>query len=152
MKSLAPLVALDLNVLQDVLVDRKPWSRPAAALLGLCDRQIIRGCLPASAVGTVYFLIKREHGQPRARAIVSELVGILRVLPVDESTIAEALTANWPDFEDAVFHACARQAGVTYIATRNVKDFRKASLQVCDPETLLAALSHSEIGNGARHD
>ncbi|MDT0497909.1 WYL domain-containing protein [Algiphilus sp. W345] len=140
------------SVLLDVLVDRKPWSKPAAALLGLCDRQIIRGCLPASSVGTVYFLIKREHGPRRARAIVSELLGILRVLPVDESTIAEALTANWPDFEDAVFHASARQAGVTHIATRNVKDFRKASLQICDPETLLAALSRSEIGSDARHD
>jgi len=152
MKSPAPLVALDINVLLDVLLDRKPWSEPAAALLVLCDRQIIHGCLPASSVGTVYFLIKREHGPRRARAIVSELLGILRVLPVDESTIAEALTANWPDFEDAVFHASARQAGVTHIATRNVKDFRKASLQVCDPETLLVALSRSETGNGARHD
>lgn len=35
----------------------------------------------------------------------------------------------------------ARQAGATHLVTRNPKDYRKASLEVCDPDSLLSSLA-----------
>lgn len=140
MTSTPPLVLLDVNVVLDVLLDRKPWADAATALLSLCDRKLILGCWSATSVGTVYFLAKRELGAARARAVIADLLNILQVAPVNEATITEALAANWPDFEDAIVHACARQAGASYLVTRNPKDFRKASLRVCDPESLVSAV------------
>lgn len=136
----APQLLFDVNILLDVLLDRKPWAEPATELLSLCERKVVRGCWCAASVGTVYFLAKRELGPRRARGVVDDLMHILRVLPVDESIIIEAVHGDWPDLEDAIVHACARKAGVTYLVTRNPKDYRKASLEICDPDSLLSAL------------
>ena len=141
MKAKAPLFVVDVNVLLDVLLDRKPWSEPAAALLSLCDRKIVRGCWCAASVGTVHYLVRRELGNRRAREVVSDLMRMLAVAPVDESVIAEAIGGDWPDLEDAIVHAAARQAGASHVVTRNPKDYRKASLEICDAESMLALLT-----------
>jgi len=140
-KSPSPAFLLDINVLLDVLLDRKPWSDAASALLSLCDRKVVRGCWCAASVGTVYYLVHRELGAQRAREVVHDLTRILTVIPVDEAVINEALGENWPDLEDAIVHASARRAGVTHLVTRNPKDYRKASLSICDAETLLSSLA-----------
>lgn len=134
-------VLFDVNVLIDVLLDRAPWAAPAARLLALCERRVLQGYWCAASVGTVHFLIRRELGATKARQLVGDLLRILEVAPVDGSVIGDALRENWPDVEDAIVHAAARQAGITHLVTRNPKDFRKASLTVCSPDGLLAALA-----------
>jgi predicted nucleic acid-binding protein len=59
---------------------------------------------------------------------------------MDHETIVQALTLPFRDFEDAVQMAAAMQAGVDYLATRDVQDFQPAPLSVISPAELLTLL------------
>ena len=61
-----------------------------------------------------------------------------RSLPVDNKTIDLAIASDFNDFEDAVQHSCAIENNLTTIITRNVKDYKKASIAVLTPETFIA--------------
>jgi hypothetical protein len=54
--------------------------------------------------------------------------------------LRSALDAGFADFEDAVVHEAARQAGAAAIVTRNGKDFVRSELPVFSPAELLAAM------------
>jgi hypothetical protein len=133
-------VQFDENVVLDVLLDRQPWSNAAALLLSLCDQRTIEGCWCAAPVGTVYYLIAHELGRKTAQRALRGLNRILQVTPVDSTVISDVLADNWPDLEDAIVHASARQFGATHVVTQDPKD-AKATLIVCDAASLLGSLA-----------
>lgn len=130
----------DVNVLLDALLDRKPWSDSASALLALSEQKRIEGCRCAASVSTLAYLIQRELGAERAREVLLDLSAILDVTSVDADVITAALRNPFPDIEDAIVYESARLAGVTHLVTRDAKGFRNAALIVCDAEHLLTAL------------
>lgn len=133
-------VQFEVNVLLDALLDRKPWSDAAVALLTLSEQKKIEGCWCAASVSTLAYLIQRELGAARAREVLLDLSAILRITPVDADVIAAALSNPFPDVEDAIVYESARLAGATHLVTRDAKGFRNAALTVCDADNLLAAL------------
>lgn len=54
--------------------------------------------------------------------------------PVTDAVIRQALAGTFNDFEDAVSHAAAQEAGVSVIVTRNIRDFAKSTIPVVLPE------------------
>ena len=61
-------------------------------------------------------------------------------MPVDSKTIDLTLASNFNDFEDAIQYSCALENSITILVTRNIKDYKKAALNVFSPETFLATL------------
>jgi hypothetical protein len=61
----------------------------------------------------------------------------VNVLKVDSRTIDLALASDFSDFEDALQYSCALDHGLTVLITRNVKDYKKASISVITPEIFL---------------
>jgi predicted nucleic acid-binding protein len=58
-------------------------------------------------------------------------------LAVDSKTIDLAIASDFKDFEDAIQYACALAHNLTTIITRNIKDYKKATIKVLTPETFL---------------
>jgi hypothetical protein len=54
--------------------------------------------------------------------------------------LSRALTLDFADFEDAVFHEAASAGGMSAIVTRDRQGFANAILPVFDPYELLAAV------------
>ena len=133
-------VLLDINVILDVLADREPFSEDAAAVLGQIELGNIEGFLAAHTVTTLHFLLAKHLGKARTRKVLTDLLRIVNLAPVDEDQIRHALAANWADFEDAVQAACAEGVGADYLATRNKRDFRKSAVHPLTPAELLALL------------
>lgn len=48
-----------------------------------------------------------------------------------------AAISDFEDFEDAMQYKCAEKAKADYIVTRNIKDFKTASIKVGTPEDFL---------------
>lgn len=134
-------VLIDINVVIDVLLDRPPGAQAAAVLLSLCERKEIDGLICAASVSALLYILEKALGPAAAKAAVKDLLRILRIATTDEATITSALDADWRDTEDAIVHESAKLAEATHIVTRNIKDFGKAELTVCAPETLLTLLS-----------
>ncbi|MFV1989026.1 MAG: PIN domain-containing protein [Gemmatimonadota bacterium] len=133
-------VLIDINVVLDVLADREPFADESAAVLAQVEAGNLEGLLAAHTITTLHFLLARHLGKSRTRKVLTDLLHLVDIVPVDEDRIRHALSANWSDFEDAVQAACAEKAEATYLVTRNKRDFKKSAVTPVTPAELLALL------------
>lgn len=133
-------VLFDTNVILDILLARQPFVTDATQLFGMAERKEIDGFLCATTVTTIYYLLSKAASDSVSRSSIRSLLTFLDVAPVNRSILQAALALPFNDYEDAVLHESARQAGINAIVTRNGQDFRQAILSVYAPAALLAAL------------
>lgn len=133
-------VLVDINVVLDLLADREPLAEASAAVLGEIESGRVEGCLAAHTITTLRFRLAKHLGKARTRRVLTDLLSLVRLVPVDEDRLRHALAANWADFEDAVQAACAEKAEVDYLVTRNKADFRESAVKTVTPAELLAVL------------
>ena len=127
-------VLYDTNVLLDVLLKREPYFSASAKALDAVGQGKVEGYIAGHAATTLAYLLQRHLGPIKSRAAHSELLSKMRVAPVTDTAIRQALTGTFRDFEDAVTHAVAEDAGVSVIVTRNVPDFTKGTIPAVLPE------------------
>ncbi len=127
-------VLVDINVVLDVLLDRRPHATAAAAVWTAVEMGQIEGLLSANAFTTIDYLVHRELGARRARSTVAALLRVFRVAAVDQAVIQDAVGSSFADFEDAVTAAAARAAGCDAIVTRDPKGFRASPVRALTPE------------------
>jgi len=89
---------------------------------------------------TLFYLIRKDRSAAEARAALTSLLQFIRVCPVDQDTIEQALNLDYRDFEDAVQMVSALRARVDTLITRNVKEYAPALLPVMTPVEFLAIL------------
>jgi predicted nucleic acid-binding protein len=130
----------DINVVLDVLLDRKPHVEASAAAWATVETGVAEGLLAAHAVTTIHYLLRKEMGAAKARRIISTILKVFRVAAVDGAVIEEALQLSFPDFEDAVTAAAARLADCDYIVTRDPKGFRASPVRSLTPEAVTPLL------------
>lgn len=135
-------VLLDTNIVLDVLLDREPWAGASAAVWASIETGVAEGLLAAHAVTTIHYLLRKETGNATAQKIVSSILGVLRVAPVDAQVLQDALQLPLGDFEDAVTATAAHSAGCDCIVTRDPKGFRGSPVRSLTPEAVLPILSH----------
>jgi len=128
-------------VVLDLLLDRDPFAESASGLFSRVEAGEIVGCLCATTVTTIHYLASKAVGAKQAHLAIRELLSICEVAPVDRMALEAALTSGLADFEDAVLHEAARQAGADAIVTRDPADFKRASLPVYSPRELQQALA-----------
>ena len=135
-----PSILIDLNVLLDVLQRREPFYKASAELLAEVETGRVEGFIAAHSVTTLFYLIQKGNSPAHARATITNLLQFLKILPVDQNTIEQALNLNFRDFEDAVQMISAVQRKVDFLITRNVKGFQPALIPVMQPIDFLETL------------
>jgi predicted nucleic acid-binding protein len=133
-------VMIDLNVILDVLQKRNPFYETSAALLAAAEIGEIQGYISAHSVTTLFYLIQKGNSSSEARAMITNLLQFLKIGPVDQNTIEQALNLDYHDFEDAVQMISAVQCKVDYLITRNIKDYQPALLPVLQPVDFLGTV------------
>lgn len=133
-------ILFDTNVVLDILLDRQPYAEASASAWASVEMGISEGMLAAHAVTTIHYLARKELGNVKAKGIVSALVRVFGVAPVDGAVIQEALQLPFSDFEDAVTAAAARMSGCDYILTRDPKGFRGSPVRSLTPEAVTPLL------------
>ena len=130
-------ILVDVNVILDVLLERKPYAEASAAIWAAVEKGRVEGLLPAHAVTTIQYLIRKEKGAAGTKRILSDILRVFGVAAVDGSVIQEALQLPCSDFEDAVAAAAARVAGCAGVVTRDPKGFRGSPVQAFTPEMVI---------------
>src|SRR5512136_3451212 len=97
-----PTVLIDLNIILDVLQKREPYYKTSAALLAAVETGRVQGYLAAHSLTTLFYLIQKGRSSSEARATITNLLQFIKIAPIDQSTIEQALNLDYPDFEDAV--------------------------------------------------
>lgn len=131
---------LDVNVVLDVLLAREPWYREAARLLSAIESGRARGYLAAHSITTIHYIVSANRDRQAAVAAVSDLLGLLTVVPADADDFRQALALDLRDFEDAVQAVCALKVEADAIVTRNEADFRGQPIPADPPGVVLARL------------
>lgn len=132
----------DLNIILDVLQQREPFYELSAQLLASAGREKSAGLLrlilslPCSIKSEKINCLHIAH----ARMIITGLLQVLEVASIDQSTIEQALSLPYQDFDDAVQMMGAVQCRAEYLVTRNVKDFQPVPLSLIQPSELLALI------------
>jgi hypothetical protein len=109
-------------------------------LLAYAETGVIQGWLAAHSVTTLFYLIAKDKSPEHARVALTSLLQFLKIAPVDQSTIEQALNLPYQDFEDAVQMMAALQIHADYLLTRNGRDYQPSPMEVVQPVELLAIL------------
>jgi len=139
-------VLFDTNVILDVLLDRQPFSDDAAELMSLVECSKMQGFLCATTVTTIHYLMAKSLDSRSAIKHIRLLLSLFDVAPVNRLVVENALECQFSDYEDAVIVESAKHAGVEYIITRNIRDFKKSSIPVYTPSGFLLVLQSLHQG------
>jgi predicted nucleic acid-binding protein len=135
-----PVVLIDLNILLDVLQKREPFYEASASLLAAVETGRVQGYVAAHSLTTLFYLIQKGKSSAEARAIITNLLQFIKVVPIDQSTLEQALNLDFQDFEDAVQMISAVKCKADCLVTRNTKDYQPALLPVMQPVDFLGTL------------
>jgi predicted nucleic acid-binding protein len=132
---------VDTNVALDVLLERQPHFTASAAVWAAIETAAAEGYLAAHGITTIHYLAQKQLGTRRARRVITSLLQVFRIAPIDESVLRDALHHEGSDFEEAVTAAAARFSKCDAIVTRDPKGFRAAELPVLAPEAAALLLT-----------
>ncbi len=135
-----PRVLVDINILLDVFQRREPFYEKSAGLLALIETGQIQGYIAAHGITTLFYLIQKDKSPAEARATITNLLQFIKIAPLDQSTIEQALNLDYRDYEDAVQMIAAVQCKADCLITRNVKDYQPVLLPVLQPVDFLGTL------------
>jgi predicted nucleic acid-binding protein len=136
-------ILLDVNLILDVLLDRRPNADAASAVWSAVEQDRVEGLLTAHAVTTIHYLNAREVGAKAARETTTALLSVFGVAAVDETVLLTAVALGFKDFEDAVTAAAAQRARCAAIVTSNPRDFKASPVRVLTPAEAAAWLGGS---------
>lgn len=132
-------VFIDSDIMLDVSLHRDPFYLPALNLMEMGYKSHFKAITSSIAfINTNYFLNKLTSST-RVQAL-KRLRTVISIIEVNEATIDFALNSDFPDFEDAVQYYIAVKAAADVIITRNIKDYKQASIPVLTAEQFLKTL------------
>lgn len=137
-------VLFDLNIVLDVLQQRLEFYELSARLLAHAEIGEIQGWLSAHSLTTLFYLIAKDKSAEIARFAAANLLKILKIAPIDQAIIEQALSLPYKDFEGAVQMSAALGVRANYLLTRNVRDFDPAPIPVVQPAELLALMNSAK--------
>lgn len=131
-------VFVDTDVCIDLLSGRKPFNKTAEILFSLADNGKIKIYVSSLSFANIDYVLRSQYSTTHSRQIIGKFKTIVNVLSVDSKTIDLAVASDFNDFEDAIQYCCAIENNLTTIITRNIKDYKKATIKVLTPETFIS--------------
>ena len=130
-------VFVDTDVCIDLLSGRKPFNKTAEILFSLADIGKIKIYVSSLSFANIDYVLRSQYSTVHSRQIVAKFKTLVNVLAVDSKTIDLAIASDFNDFEDAIQYSCAIEHSMITIITRNIKDYKKATIKVVTPETFV---------------
>ena len=132
-------IFLDTNILLDVAMHRNDFCEQSAAVWADCELKKVQGFVSAISLNNMHYVIKKHVEPAAALEYVRHVLNIFTVVPLDESILRLAVDLPHKDFEDAIQYYTSQENGINILLTRNLRDYKNASLIVQTPETFLVS-------------
>jgi predicted nucleic acid-binding protein len=129
-------VFIDTDVIIDFLADRKPFSESAAILFNRIEKKEIEGFTSSQSISNLYYILRKYDSQRNVIQALSDLISLIGILPVGHEVIQKALQSDFTDFEDGIQNFCAETEKMDVIVTRNIRDYKRASIAVLNPDLI----------------
>ncbi|HEY6188726.1 MAG TPA: PIN domain-containing protein [Pyrinomonadaceae bacterium] len=137
-------VLLDTDVVLDYLLEREPFVQSSARLLELSAQGTFDAYISGITPVNIFYVARKVMERDKLKLALNDLLLVMRVCPVTHYVLHQAMTLPFADYEDAVQHASATASRLDAIVTRNLGDYRNATLPVFSPTSFLNQLSSPE--------
>ena len=127
----------DTDVCIDLLSNRKPFNAAAEKLFSLADIGKIEVYVSSLSFANIDYVLRSQYSGHDSQQIIAKFKTLVSVLPVDSKTIDLAIASDFNDFEEAIQYYSAIENGITVLVTRNIRDYKNATIKVVTPETFL---------------
>jgi predicted nucleic acid-binding protein len=136
---------VDSDVVIDFFTDREPDANHASELFELAEQGIIKIYISAVSINNIYYVVRRFLGHKKTIEVVEVLTEMTEIVATSKKEIKQALNNNFADYEDSVQYSSALTIeGLNAIITRNVKDYKNASIAVMTPLNFLNMKAKNE--------
>lgn len=140
-------IFIDSDIILDLLAKREPFYPHAAELFSLVETGEIKAHVSPIIIANLYYILRKIEGRDRTIKNLMKIKLLVNIVPIGEKIIELALASEFNDFEDAVQYYAARENGIHYLLTRNIKDYQKADITVMTAEEYLDIFK-STMSNG----
>jgi len=131
---------LDTNVILDVLLAREEAGEQGRAVWQAHEDGRFTGYVCAITPPTVFYVARKLLGKSQTSKVTGDLVETFEVCAVDKDVLQSAMKLDMPDFEDAIQSASALAAGLDYVITGDLRDFKKSPVKSVSPAEFLKLL------------
>ena len=130
-------VFVDTDVILDLLARRIPHFHFSAVLFTFAEMKKLELYTTPLILANTFYILRKQLGNDSAKNAVRKLRILLHVIYSTESVIDKALNSEFSNFEDAIQYYTALEYQIPVILTRNIRDYKKASVIVQTPESYL---------------
>lgn len=129
---------IDSDVVIDFFTDREPHANPASELFELNEKGIVKLYLSAISINNIYYIVRKFLGHQKTLEVIEALTEMTEIIGTTKSEIIQALKNDFSDYEDSIQYSSALTIkDLDAIITRNIKDYRNASIAVMTPLNFL---------------
>lgn len=134
-------VLFDTCVVLDYLMDRKPFSNDAYELVKFVANDRFEGCLTVKTMMDIHYVIKNKlNDEAKTRKILKNLSELFDIVDSSAYCCLKAIESKITDYEDAMMSLTGETIGIDYFLTRNIKDYKKSTLNIKTPKEFLITL------------
>jgi predicted nucleic acid-binding protein len=137
---------IDSDVVIDFFTDRKPFSNFASEIFELNEKGVVKLYMSAVSINNIYYIVRKFLGHHKTIEIIELLTEITEIVGTTKNEVIQALKSNFSDFEDAIQYSSALKIeNVDAIITRNIKDYKNASIPIMTPMTFIELIQKGQI-------
>ena len=130
-------IFIDTDIILDVILEREPFFSDSQKLLSLVEGNYFQGFTSSLVIANCYYIISSNRDNRTALKTVSKLRSILKVLPLTDKEIGEALNSSIKDFEDGIQYFIAINSKISNLITRNISDYKALDINILSPKDFL---------------
>ena len=130
---------VDTDVILDLLGQRIPHFHFSAVLFTFAEMKKLELYTSPLILANTFYILRKQIGIDEAKKTLRKLRILLHIIDSSEAVVDKALNSDFSDFEDAIQYYTALEHGISVILTRNLRDYKNASVIVQTPESFLVA-------------
>ncbi|OYU94162.1 MAG: PIN domain nuclease [Bacteroidetes bacterium B1(2017)] len=130
-------VFVDTDVCIDLLSGRQPFNKTAETLFSLADKGKIKIYVSSLSFANIDYVLRSHYSATHSKQVLGKFKTLVSVATVSSKTIDLALVSDFNDFEDAIQYCCALENNLATLITRNIKDYKKATIHIQTPDSFI---------------
>jgi predicted nucleic acid-binding protein len=138
---MTPDIYVDSDIILDLVIGRQPFVAEAKRLFAMAESGKVKLYTTPVVFANIFYILRKQYSAETIKTNLKILRQLISIIPADESSVDKALTSPFTDFEDALQYHAALDNGMSAIITRNLSDFRFATIPVMTAGDFLAQLN-----------
>lgn len=138
-------IFLDVNIIIDLLMERKQELDAINEIFNLAGKDIISLYISESIIANAFYILRKEK-RIDTLSVLREMCKTINIIPFSKDILYYPIE-KYNDKEDGLLYFLALKGKMNYFITRNVKDFvfLFPSLPVMSPTNFLKEIYFNDL-------